>query len=325
MVGGARTLKYPPLLAEALLASGKVEDTCGGRGETLVRLYHEAFTVALSSGHDQVAAESAALLASTLADRERQPVAARQWHSIGEAIVTRMGGTPFLEIALDQAAGVIAQHEHDEAGSLAALERARLGNVKFRGAEHPYVGLILNAEGLTLHYAGKDARALEVLRSAERIFWNVVGPDHPWVALVLANEGEVLNGLHRFVEAGAAFQMATAIWTKQEAEPARMASCQTGLGIALLGAGRPLEAIGPLEQALAARDQKTTAPELVGETRFALARASWAKPAEHPRALALARAARHDYASVADGAPTAAAIDAWLRAPASKLPVLASP
>jgi hypothetical protein len=137
--------------------------------------------------------------------------------------------------------------------------------------------------------------------------------------MALANKGEVLNGLHRWVEARAAFQMAMAIWTTEEAEPARTASCQTGLGLAYLGEGRPFDAIGPLEQALAARDQKTTAPELVGETRFALARAVWSKPAEGQRALALARAARHDYASVANGERVVAAIDAWLLAPSSKL------
>jgi tetratricopeptide (TPR) repeat protein/predicted Ser/Thr protein kinase len=319
VIAGARQVPYPPLLAEVLLASGKVEDTCGGRGETLVRRYHEALTVALSSGHDPIAAESAALLSSTLADRERQLVAARQWHAMGEAIVNRMGGTPLLQIALDQAAGIISQREHDAAASLAALERARLGTIKFRGAAHPYVGLILNAEGLSLHYAGRDAEALGLLRNAEVIFWNVVGPDHPWAAMALANQGEVLNGLRRWVEARAAFNMATTIWTKEDAEPARIASCQTGLGLAYLGEGRPLDAIGPLEQALAARDQKTTAPELVGETRFALARAVWSKPAERPRALALARAARHDYASVADGERAVAAIDAWVLAPSSKL------
>src|SRR4029079_4673978 len=166
----------------------------------------------------------------------------------------------------------------DAAASLAALERARLGTIKFRGAAHPYVGLILTAEGLSLHDAGKDAEALGVLRNAEVIFWNVVGPDHPWAAMALANKGEVLNGLHRWVEARAAFQMAMAIWTTEEAEPARTASCQTGLGLAYLGEGRPFDAIGPLEQALAARDQKTTRPQVVGGRRFALARGMGPEP-----------------------------------------------
>ncbi|MDB4979958.1 MAG: hypothetical protein JWM82_710, partial [Myxococcales bacterium] len=205
---GAREVKYAPLLAEILLASGKVEDTCGGRAETLVRLYREAFFVALTAGHDQVAAESAAFLASTLAERNRQIEAARDWHSTGEAIVARMGGAPFIEIALDQAEGIISQYEHNEAGALAALERARLGHVKLRGAGHPYVGIILNLEGLALHYAGKDDQAVDVLRGAEEIFWNVVGADHPWVAMVVANEGEALSALHRYVQAGSAFEIA---------------------------------------------------------------------------------------------------------------------
>jgi tetratricopeptide (TPR) repeat protein len=318
LLAGARAAKYPPLLSETLLACGKVEDTCGGSGETLVGFYQEAFTVALSSGHEQAAAESAALLASTFAERERELVAARQWHSIGQALVKHMGGTPLLIVALDQAEGIIAQDEHDEVASMAAFERARLGTAKIRGAEHPYVGLILNAEGLTLHDAGKDGRALDVLRSAEVLLWNVVGPDHPWVAKVLLSEGDVLNSLHRYGEARAAFEMATTIWTKENAEPARLAASQIGLGLAFLGEGRPLDAIAPLERAIAARDEKTTPPELVGETRFALARAEWAKPSARARARSLARAARRDYASLADGAIMVATIDAWLRSPSAK-------
>jgi hypothetical protein len=126
-----------------------------------------------------------------------------------------------------------------------------------------------------------------------------------------------LNALHRYVEARATFQMATAIWTKQQAEPARLADAQTGLGVALLGAGRPEEARAPLESALAARGDKTTPPALAGETRFALARATWARPADRGRALALARAARTDYIRAPDGATSVAAIDTWLRAPSA--------
>jgi eukaryotic-like serine/threonine-protein kinase len=318
IVDGARSVGYPPLLSEILLASGKVEDTCGARGETLARLYEEAFTVALASGHEQVAAESAAFLASTLADRERQLEPARSWHAIGQALVTHMGETAFIQIALDQAAGVIARADHDEAASMAALERARLGNVKLRGAEHPYVGLVLNAEGLTLHVFGEDERALGVLRGAEEILWNVVGADHPWVAMVLSNEGETLNALHRHVQARAAFEMALAIWTRQNAEPARLASTETGLGLALLGEGRPADAIGPLESALAARGDRSTPPELAGETRFALARATWSRPAQRSAALALARAARLDFERADDGTAALARVDAWLRKPSAR-------
>jgi tetratricopeptide (TPR) repeat protein len=158
-----------------------------------------------------------------------------------------------------------------------------------------------------------------VLRTAEEIFWKVVGSDHPWVAMVLANEGDTLNALHRHVQARAAFEMALAIWRRQKAEPARMASSETGLGLALLGEGRPLEAIEPLDRALEARADRSTPPELVGQTRFALARAEWAKPGARSHALALARAARADYVGVAGGDSTVAAIDSWLHSPSAKL------
>jgi len=51
----------------------------------------------------------------------------------------------------------------------------------------------------------------------------------------------------------------------------------------------------------------------VGETRFALARARWHRPADRVQALALARAARADYAQVKAGTKAATEIDAWLK------------
>jgi tRNA A-37 threonylcarbamoyl transferase component Bud32/tetratricopeptide (TPR) repeat protein len=319
LLAGARDVKYAPILAEALLAAGKVEDTCGARGDTLASFFQQSFSVALPAGHDQIAAESAAFLASTLADRERQPEAARAWHAVGSAIVARLGGAPMIEIALDNAAGYIAQDERDEAASLEAFERARQGIAKLRGAEHPYVALNMNAQGLTMLKAGEHEKALDVFRNAELVLWNVVGSDHPWVATILANEGTALNALGRPVEARAAFEMASTIWTRQAAEPARLADARAGLGLALLGEGRAADAVAPLEQALAARADKTTPAEVVGETRFALARALWSKPSEHARALALARDARADYARVGGDAADVARVDQWLRAPRVKL------
>ncbi|MDB4980269.1 MAG: hypothetical protein JWM82_1021, partial [Myxococcales bacterium] len=53
-------------------------------------------------------------------------------------------------------------------------------------------------------------------------------------------------------------------------------------------------------------------PELVAETRFALARALWSRPAARARARALAKAAR---AGAGDTTKMTAAIDAWLAKP----------
>jgi hypothetical protein len=58
------------------------------------------------------------------------------------------------------------------------------------------------------------------------------------------------------------------------------------------------------------------APELLGETRFALARALWANPGERQRAEELARKARADYTmgeKHGDSLPAPVAqIDSWL-------------
>jgi serine/threonine protein kinase/tetratricopeptide (TPR) repeat protein len=319
LVSRARALAYAPLLAEVLSTSVLAEDGCGAAGEVTTELAREAFVVALSSGHDQIAATSAMSLAYALADRMRRLDSARQWLAVGRAIVARMGGAPFNEAELDQAEGIIFQYERNEGASLAAFERGIATNRRLRGPEHPYVALLLVSEGSTFEYVGKHERAVEVDRQAAALFRKVVGSEHPWVAIALSNEAESLNALRRYSEARVALQEAVSIWSKQKSAPEVLAYGQTGIGIAFIGEGRPTEAIPPLEQALAVRVASHAPPELAGETRFALARALWSRPAERSRALSLARLARVDYVAVATAKENVAAIDAWLRAPSGKL------
>ena len=54
------------------------------------------------------------------------------------------------------------------------------------------------------------------------------------------------------------------------------------------------------------------APRLVGETRFALARALWSRASAHPRALKLARLAREDRVKDTGAVET---IERWLESP----------
>ena len=67
--------------------------------------------------------------------------------------------------------------------------------------------------------------------------------------------------------------------------------------------------MAPLEEALAIRIEKHAPPEQMGETRFALARALWSRPAERTRALSLAVNARGDYGA---DKKTVIEIDDWL-------------
>jgi tetratricopeptide (TPR) repeat protein len=319
LLRAARQTGYLPLLAESLAAASMFEDACGGASETELALDRETYTSAIASGADRVAAEAALLTATALADRARNLDAARGWLDIGRAMVTRTGGDDPLRANLDQAEGALAQNAGDTDAALASWDRCRIDNEKAHGPDHPYVAVALIGTGLTYQAAGKLALALAAFRRAGDILTKAIGPDHPMTAINDSDAGEVLNGLGRFPEARASFEHAVGVWTAQHADPAITAYGETGLGLALLGEGRPQDALAPLERALEARTTAKAAPELLGETRFALARALWSRPSARERARALARTARADYATLKDKASTVAAIDAWLVAPRSHL------
>ena len=91
----------------------------------------------------------------------------------------------------------------------------------------------------------------------------------------------------------------------------------TGIGLSYLAEGTSTSALVPLERAFKIREAQETDPSHRAETRFALARALWSRPAERQRALALSRSARGD---CGDDKKAAAEIDAWLaQARAEKL------
>ena len=179
--------------------------------------------------------------------------------------------------------------------------------------------------GVGLEYAGKyeESRAASV--AGREAMTRILGPDHPTVAMASSNEGESLNFLHRYAEARAAFQRADDIWRRAEVDVAFRSYALTGLGIAYLGEGKADEAVAALEEALRVRLAKQFDPERVGETRFALARALWSRPAERERGRALARHALADYAQVKTPTLPMPDVAAWLRAPSTEILISTPP
>ncbi|HVV15569.1 MAG TPA: protein kinase [Polyangia bacterium] len=315
LLGQVRAIGYQPLLAEALLAVGNDGEDCRPAVER-IDMVQESFAAALASHHDEIIAEAAAVLPALLSDRVRQPALAREWIAIGRAAVARIGGSPILDATLDNGESSIFSYEGRGADAIAAARRARQKQEKLLGEDHPYAIACLNGEGLALQMAGRYQEALAILTTARDRSAHALGVAHPSVAMIENNRGEVLNTLRRFPEARAAFERAIAIWTETKVDPMSVPYAETGLGLALLGERRPLEAVAPLEAALATRLAGKAAPELLGETRFALARALWAKPGERARAEELARKARADYLTGekhGDSTPgPIAQIDSWL-------------
>ena len=308
LVAAADALAYDPLRADVLVSAGALGDSCGNPEVALERL-KLGYEAAYAGRDDRLAVDATAWIPMML-ERVGRHDEARDWLAIGRAARKRLGSGGVVDAWLLLEDQIVFEHDHDYERSVSDVRKALEIEDRLIGQETPdYVRATTNL-GNTLEEAGRHEEALttdrEALARSERLF----GPTHPFSALVSVNLGEVLNRLGRYAEARVRFQNAVDIWQRAGADLSFTGYGLTGLGLALLGERRPAAAIPPLERALAIRQELHTPPELLGETRFALARALWSREADHPRALALARAARAERLA---GSASVTDIDAWLR------------
>ncbi len=315
-----RSVGYKPLLSEALSTYGMDGENCVPVSER-VPLLQESYAAALESHDDEAAARAASLMPGVMGDRLHQPAVGRQWLQIARAQIARIGGNAILTGTVDAGESLILQAEGRGAEAAVAAERARQEQEKALGRDHPYTIFCMNNEGLSFEVAGQYDKALAVITEARDAAVHALGAVHPYVGVLENNRGEVLNLMHRHAEAQATFSRTVQIWTTSGVEPMLLSYARTGLGLALLGERRPADAIEPLAAALQTRVAGQAAPDLLGETRFALARALWARPGQRPRAEELARQARADYAVLQRNTgtipPGLAEVDAWLAGPAA--------
>jgi len=309
----ARDLQYGPLLAEVLLAICRLPEEQGA-WEDAARLSEEAMLTALACGHEEAAAEAAALLVGHATyGGERQ---AEAWCRIAEALLRRIGGHDLLwgwlftnRAGLRAKQGRILDALEDSRLSLAAKERAL-------APDQPDVGISLCNIAVHLDELGELSEAVEYGRRALEIAERGFGSDHPRTALVLSNYSEYLARSARWDEATDAAARALAIF-EREADPEGMFVFVglTALGAAHLGAGRRDEALPILERA--SRIAEVSAPTVAyrAQARFALGRALWELERERSRAMALATAARQDYERSPPTPTTVrelAIVNAWL-------------
>jgi tetratricopeptide (TPR) repeat protein len=313
LIEAVRATKYRPLLAETLVVTALLGDYCGDPGVAVERA-KEAYSAAVAGHHDVVAAEAASALPMLLVNRMGQTAAARDWMRIARAAIDRLGGNERIEGYLLSGEAEVVGAEHDLDKKVATARAALALTSKALGPDHPMTLSGLGNVGDSLAGAGRFPEALVADKQAIAAAERVVGPDHPMLGNFWSNECEVLNHLDRYAEALDACQRALSIWRGAGTDAAIRSFGLTGVGLALLGLGKPAESVPPLQEAVEAREAAHMAPALLGESRFALARALWSHPASRANALALARRARADSAS---DATKAANIDAWLAHPDS--------
>ena len=310
LLAAVRATGYRPLEAECLNTVGLLGNYCGDPHVAVGRL-KEAYTDGEAARDDVVAAAAAANTTVLMVNRLGETAAARDWIAIARAAIERAGENASVESVVLSGEAVLDLAEHDSDGAVAAARRSRDVTSRAFGAEHPRAIEALSNLGDELEGAGRYEEALETDRAARAVGERVLGRGHPLVALTISNECEALNRLARYAEARDACERAIVIWRAAGSDAAFLSFALTGLGVALIGQGHPGDAIAPLEEAVAARANGRLAVALQGESRFALARALWSRPAERKRTVALARLARSDAGT---DRKVIAEIDAWLAA-----------
>jgi tetratricopeptide (TPR) repeat protein/predicted Ser/Thr protein kinase len=298
------------LLAESLNVVGFLGNFCADPAVSVARI-EESYAEAVAAHDDQLAAYSASIAVVFLSDRLGKLESAHDWHLVARAAVDRLGAGPrqYVIGTFLSAEGLMRGAEHDYEAWVRGEREGTAATAKAYGADH-YLALTgLSNIANALAAAGRNEEAVTANQTALAASERVLGPEHPIVAGVCNNECEALNRVGRHAEALRLCRRALDIFRAAGADPVIRSYALTGAGIALLGEGKPGEAIAPLEEAVAARAAVRVNAALQGESRFALARALWPKPPARPRALALARQARTDYGT---DTRAVAEIDAWL-------------
>jgi eukaryotic-like serine/threonine-protein kinase len=232
-------------------------------------------------------------------------------------VTTRALGADHPEIAakLDNVGMVLNDlGRYDE--SIAPLEHAV--EVLERAYGPDYRGVASARAKLGVSYLGQrkiDDAGRELERSAA-IYERTLGPTYVELAYPVFYLGEVAWQRHDNPAARRHFQRARAIWqAAKDAVPAYLMSyADVGLAQVALSEGQIAEARSLAEHALQVLGVQPPGP-MLAQSRFVLAQVLWISPADRPRALELARAARNVFDHIgAQRSVAAVELAAWLAA-----------
>lgn len=206
------------------------------------------------------------------------------------AFESQLGGNELQLAAACNTLGLVLKDlgRHREAEGM--LAKAQTIWERVLGPSHPDVGRALNNQG-ELALAQRDwARARRTYEHALEVFEGALGPEHRYVQVVVHNlgeldvrEGQYASGLARCERAA---RLAQRTVDGDHPLVAYHAACRAK---ALLGLGRPAEALEAATLATRIAARATIDAADVAEMRFALARALWEARGNRERARTLAR------------------------------------
>lgn len=311
---GAAQLGYAPLLAEALRVEAWLQMTATGPDKA-VQMYEDSVWAALEGRRDDVAVESASLAMGISGYHLGQLDASVRWERLSWALLKRMGPGHDRELAYFYHWRAVGRQRTDVKAALNDAFKALELTRKVTSVDSTETTDLLESISAMKADAGDLTGAVDFSNQALDAMRRCCGEQNPRMGHPLAMRGEALARLGRLIEgerdlrrAIELFNQMGGIWRLWSTYP------MTALGKDLIDQRRPAEAARTLEKALAIREQSEPNPEMVAETRFALARALWDEGAQRPRALALAEQARATYAKLPQHAGDLTEIDRWTAA-----------
>jgi eukaryotic-like serine/threonine-protein kinase len=308
-----------PAVAGTLISLGGVANS-QGKYEEARGAYERALAIqkkTLGPEHPLVAAALNNL--GNLAELQGKYEEARGSYERARVIWEKALGSehPDVAVAFNNLGNIAAfQGRFDEARDWYA--RALAIREKALGPDHPHVAQGLASLGNVAFQRAEYEEARRLHERALAIFEKALGPDHPDLVPPLHLLGVIAAVQHRHDDACTWFERALAISEKALGPDHPAVSYPlTDLGESLVDLARPADALAPLEHALIIRTTHPLDPNLVAETRFALARALWAAPAgqgrDLHRARMLAEQARETFAAAGKTEETTLAeVQAWL-------------
>jgi eukaryotic-like serine/threonine-protein kinase len=172
----------------------------------------------------------------------------------------------------DEGETVYNMHRWDDA--LAILERGLKALERTQGMESRRAAQYLRHIGLAHHRKRNYRRALEFMERGVALSERLFGPDHLYVAPGLTDLGKLLKDMKQWGESRRHLERALAIKARNlPPDHADLARSIEVIALLDLDQGHPERAIPLLERAVRIRESSDRDPSVLGESRYALARA----------------------------------------------------
>jgi tetratricopeptide (TPR) repeat protein len=269
----AEAIGYRPLVAEVGLAFGSALRGKASSGESRKTL-EKALYAAEAGHHERVALGLWLEIATHAIWSEGRYEEAERALGHAEAYLERLEGDSERIMLLERRSSLYRAQGRIAEGTQAARDAVALAEKVF-GAGSIRLAAVLMELGIMLHLSGENDASIQAFSRGIAIAEAQLGKEHPSVGVLLTNLGAVHMDRKRYPEAVEVLQRAVDIIGRSLGPGAPLSSAFSDLGDALLGMGRPAEALEIARRGLAI-DEAVLGPKHPNRAR-ALARVAEAR------------------------------------------------